>query len=225
MGQTSSSAPSSNVLSLLLLSARAPTSLPRATQEQISSLICSICPARPLPFPANPSKGALCHTGAGDSWEPDPCPWLQPLSFRNRAKWPSFHPARWRWRPLSRRGASSKLSGCEAKPSPSLCLHSSISRGWLSYIYLGMVPTQALGKSGGLGGIYGSVIALLWGPGSGNHPLSLHFSIWKTGRTLPCNSSWSGARNQLIKVFILTDKSCDLFSYSLPRPLSFLAVL
>lgn len=88
-----------------------------------------------------------------------------------------------------------------------------------------MVPIQALGKSGGLGGIYGSVIALLWGPGSGNNPLRLHFSVLKRENSpmqqlfVRCTESTDKR-----KIFILTDKSCDLFSYLQPPPLSFLAV-
>lgn len=89
-----------------------------------------------------------------------------------------------------------------------------------------MVPIQVMGKSGALGGIYGSVFALLWGPGSGNNPLWACISPhWKQGETFHATAVDQVHWNLLVQDESLFYQTIPVIYFLLYPPFSFLVVL
>lgn len=172
--------------------------MPRATQEQISCFICRLWPAAPTP--CSPPRGTAGPEPAADT-ELDRGADSRGRSrsrfcfFRKRRQAATPSPpsqvtlgkslvAGPRPKPRSRKPRLHRLYACSSVPSPRLPLSWACTSS----------PIRATAKSGGLGGVSGSVITLLGAPRLRElSSLSQRVSDLKTGQNLPGNRYLSAA--------------------------------
>lgn len=170
--------------------------MPGATQEQISCLICRIWPAAPTP--CSPPRGTAARTGCRHGARPGAdsrgCSRSRFCFFRKRRQAATPSPpsqvtlgkslvAGPRPKARSRKPRLYRLA-CSSVPCPRLPLSWACTSS----------PIQATAKSGGLGGVSGSVITLLGAPRLRElSSLSQRVTDLKTGQNLPGNRYLSAA--------------------------------